>query len=333
MFGKAIVRGLLAVAMVSCAVVAQADVLHMGPGLTSLETVWVTNPGNAADSTGYGAVGYSYRMGKYDVTAAQYTEFLNAKARTDTYGLYNTAMADPTNSLGCNIQRSGTSGSYTYSVASDWANRPVNYVCWYDCIRFANWLQNGQGNGDTETGTYTITGGGVNSGTVSIPNAATRATWTAANPHWVLPSEDEWYKAAYYDPNKPGGAGYWIYPTKSDTAPINTLLSPDPGNHANFYDYYGIQATTATRLAAHTIARRSAHLPIRPARMGHLIRAATCGSGMRPIFTETVRRVVCVAGRLSASTTARPTCLPPTAYRLPPTGELQLHGVPRGKCS
>ena len=35
----------------------------------------------------------------------------------------------------------------------------------------------------------------------------------------LLPSEDEWYKAAYYDPNKSGGAGYYDYPTSSDNAP------------------------------------------------------------------------------------------------------------------
>jgi formylglycine-generating enzyme required for sulfatase activity len=38
---------------------------------------------------------------------------------------------------------------------------------------------------------------------------------------YFLPSEDEWYKAAYYDPNK-GGAGvggYWDYATGSDSAP------------------------------------------------------------------------------------------------------------------
>ena len=51
-----------------------------------------------------------------------------------------------------------------------------------------------------------------------------------------IPSEDEWYKAAYY---KSGGtnAGYWLYPTQNNTAPMNTL--PDTGNHANFNNYTG----------------------------------------------------------------------------------------------
>jgi len=105
-------------------------------------------------------------------------------------------------------------------VNSAFTNRPVNHVSWYDTIRFANWMTNGQGTGDTETGSYTITGGGVNAGTVTIPTAAQRKTWsTGAKSYFLLTSEDEWYKAAYYDPAKTGGAGYWDYPTGSDTKP------------------------------------------------------------------------------------------------------------------
>ena len=45
------------------------------------------DPGNAGDTGGTveaGAVGYTYQMGEYDVTIAQYTAFLNAVASTDT---------------------------------------------------------------------------------------------------------------------------------------------------------------------------------------------------------------------------------------------------------
>ncbi|MEI6367985.1 MAG: fibronectin type III domain-containing protein, partial [Planctomycetota bacterium] len=37
---------------------------------TSMSMVTVGNPGNAADTTGYGAVSYSYQIGKYDVTGS-----------------------------------------------------------------------------------------------------------------------------------------------------------------------------------------------------------------------------------------------------------------------
>ena len=59
-----------------------------------IETVPVGNPGNAADTRyeapGYGAVSYEYNIGKYEVTAGQYRDFLNAVAKTDTYPAFFT---------------------------------------------------------------------------------------------------------------------------------------------------------------------------------------------------------------------------------------------------
>jgi len=199
----------------------------------TIDTVAVGNAGNTGELSGSGAggygpdricgaVGYNYNIGKYEVTAGQYTAFLNAVGATDTYGLYSTSM---TSTYGCNIQRTGGSGSYSYTVASDWANRPVNYVSYWDSCRFANWLGNGQGTGSTETGAYTLNGyTGYDGRTIQRNAGAT----------WAVTSEDEWYKAAYY---KGGGtnAGYWDYPTKSNSAPANQVLSTDPGNSANYY--------------------------------------------------------------------------------------------------
>ena len=85
----------------------QADVFNMGAGLTSLETVPVGDPGNAADTRyetpGYGSVAYTYNIGKYEVTAGQYCEFLNKVAATDTYDLYSTYMDTAIYYQGCNI--------------------------------------------------------------------------------------------------------------------------------------------------------------------------------------------------------------------------------------
>jgi formylglycine-generating enzyme required for sulfatase activity len=84
-------------------------------------------------------------------------------------------------------------------------------VSWYDAIRFANWLNNGQGTGSTEVGAYTLKTG------VFTINSINR------NPGaiWFLPNEDEWYKAAYYQPAAKGGDAddYWLYPTASNSAP------------------------------------------------------------------------------------------------------------------
>ena len=51
---------------------------------------------------------------------------------------------------------------------------------------------------------------------------------------WCIPTENEWYKAAYYDPSLNGGSGgYWLYPTKSNSVPTN-VLSATGTNNANF---------------------------------------------------------------------------------------------------
>lgn len=120
----------------------------------------VGNPGNAADPVAgslYGAVGYSYEIDKYDVTNSQYVEFLNAKDPTgaDPLQLYNSNMSGPFNRGGINYTSGAANGS-KYSVISGDGNHPVNWVTWYDAIRFANWVNNGQGNSSTETGAYTL---------------------------------------------------------------------------------------------------------------------------------------------------------------------------------
>ncbi len=205
----------------------------------------VGNPGNGADMRynldqrpeGFGRVVYAYNIGKFEVTAGQYTEFLNAVAATDTYGLYNEAM-DVDSGLsgaeyGCNIKRNGSPGTYTYSVAADWAARPVNRVGWGDAARFANWLTNGMPTGaqdltTTENGSYFLDG--------AMTNAELLTVTREDDARYVIPSEDEWYKAAYHknDPGAPGG-NYFDYPTSSDTKPSNDLVDPDPGNNANAY--------------------------------------------------------------------------------------------------
>ena len=233
------------------AVVALAAMLLAGGAVQAditIETVPVGNTGNTGELSGpgaggygtdriCGAVDYEYNIGKYEVTAGQYCEFLNKVAKTDAYGLYSTYMADLTNYHGCNIQRSGSSGSYTYSVASDWANRPVNYVSWGNAARFTNWLHNGQPTGDqglttTEDGAYFLNG--------ATSDAALMAVTREADAKWAITSEDEWYKAAYHKNDGVTGH-YFDYPTGSDSVPSSVLGNPtDPGNNATFYGDSGM---------------------------------------------------------------------------------------------
>ena len=105
-------------------------------------------------------------------------------------------------------------------------------VTWYNAIRFANWLTNGQKNGDTETGTYTIAVGGARNREVTVPSPRQRAEWCMEPSGLLLPSEDEWYKAAYYKAGT-ANAGYWTYPTQSDTPPTSQA-PPGGANSANY---------------------------------------------------------------------------------------------------
>jgi formylglycine-generating enzyme len=208
-----------------------ADVFNMPSGQSSLDFVTVGDPGNAGNA-GVGAVSYVYQIGKYDVTAAQYAQFLNAVAATDKYGLYNSFMANVTTSfnlVGDGIVQSGSPGNYAYSVISGRENFPINWVSWGDAARFANWLQNGQpsgaqGPGTTETGVYTLNGATSQSALMTINRNAGAS--------YFIPSLNEWYKAAYY---KGGGinAGYWSYATRSNTVPSN-VLSATGTNNANY---------------------------------------------------------------------------------------------------
>ncbi len=197
--------------------------------IISIPTVPIGNAGNAPDVSGYGDVAYEYRIGTHEVTNAQYTAFLNAVAQADAFGLYDTQMGATTQG---GILRSGDSGTYTYSVKApigqyDFAKKPVVYVSWGDAARFANWLHNGQPTGPqdigtTETGAYTLSGPG--SAQVSVVNRN-------ADAQWFIPSEDEWYKAAYYDDQN---GVYFDFQTGSNVMPDDNQPSLDSGNSANY---------------------------------------------------------------------------------------------------
>ncbi|EIP97000.1 PEP-CTERM putative exosortase interaction domain-containing protein [Opitutaceae bacterium TAV1] len=185
-----------------------AALITLGAGTATgqtipIETVQINGAAspNAADSaTGsrYGAVSYDYYIGTKEVTNAQYAQFLNAvAAQSDTYALYNTDMAST------GLTRSGSAGNWTYTATDP--NKPVVYVNFWDAARFCNWLTSGE----TEVGVYDF--GGVTNPT---NNTVSRNAAAWATGGWALPTEDEWYKAAYYNP---ATDSYSLYPTGKDT--------------------------------------------------------------------------------------------------------------------
>jgi formylglycine-generating enzyme required for sulfatase activity len=91
-------------------------------------------------------------------------------------------------------------------------------------------MTNGQGSGSTETGAYTLKG--AVSGNAVAANAGAK---------FRLPTVNEWYKAAYYDPTlNSGTGGYYAYATQSDIAPGNQIGST--ANQANYNN--GVYAVT-----------------------------------------------------------------------------------------
>jgi formylglycine-generating enzyme required for sulfatase activity len=206
-------------------VLAALGVAAPAPAL-NVAFVVVRDAGNPADVSencngpGCGSVPYDYALGKFEVTNAQYAEFLNATAASDPLGLYSAEMDSDATSGG--ITRSGTDGAFSYAAKAGFESKPVVYVSWFDAARFANWLHNGQGSGDTESGAYTLLGG--------LPEPSNGLTVTRnAGATFFLPSENEWYKAAYYDP----GGGYFEYPAGTEAETACVAPASDAGNSAN----------------------------------------------------------------------------------------------------
>jgi sulfatase modifying factor 1 len=196
---------------------------------------WVTvgDPGNPADpvppspggASEYGAVSYSYQISKYEVTNAQYAEFLNAMAVDLDYGFYNPQM---NSSPYGGIVQNGSAGSYSYSVKAGFEQKPVNFVSFTDAAWFTNWLNNGQPVQGQEPPLSAIRNGAYD---LYGPNPVSRNPGATI----FLPSENEWYKAAYYDSSS---SSYFLWSTGTDSSPSCAGPTAAP-NSANCEDYQG----------------------------------------------------------------------------------------------
>jgi len=188
-------KGVLAVSLCLCFIsgVVSAESVR---GI-DLDFVTIGNPGNpgdtrtdypdSADPYGCGAVDYTYQIGKYEITNGQWNDFVSAAGA-------------PTGNP-----------STAYDLSSYWTgtNVPTNMVSWYEAAQFCNYLTSG----DKSRGAYQFSGTNTNPGDfLGIDRAVSITTYGTT---YVLPTEDEWYKAAYYT-----GSGYSTYANGTDTAPI-----------------------------------------------------------------------------------------------------------------
>ncbi|MGD0786137.1 MAG: SUMF1/EgtB/PvdO family nonheme iron enzyme [Sedimentisphaerales bacterium] len=157
-----------------------------------IDFVTIGNAGNTADTggtVGCGAVGYNYRIGKYEVTNTQWNTF-------------TAAIGAPT----------GYDGGYSYSAGFTGVQQPTNNVSWHEAAQFCNYLTSG----DKSKGAYQFSGDNTNPGNfLGIDRASSISTYGTT---YVIPTEDEWYKAAYF---KSDASGYSLYANGTDIAPTD----------------------------------------------------------------------------------------------------------------
>lgn len=174
--------------------------------------------GNPADTNGFGAVDYQYWISD-EITNDQYVDFLNKvdPNGTDVFDLYDPQM-ETSPAGGIEFAPLGPKGAkysvklYIAATAGglsifSYADLPVNFVSFQDAARYANWLTNGKPSRTSglSSGSYDTTG----------------SSFLYEGGPYALPTEDEWYKAAYYL----GSTVYRNYPTVGGVVPTEAQCS------------------------------------------------------------------------------------------------------------
>ncbi len=171
----------------------------VAPAASELRWVRVDDPGNPPDTDHFGAGAFGsvdrpFRIAHRKVNHQEYAAFLNAVAsQTDPHALYHASMK---------IERQGVLGAYTYRIRDEGArHRPITHVGWTDALRYCNWLHHGKPVGPQDQST-------TEDGAYKMSEISPRAV-RQAGAKFFLPTIDEWYKAAYYDPSS---ASYRLFP-------------------------------------------------------------------------------------------------------------------------
>jgi sulfatase modifying factor 1 len=235
------------------AALVSVSLVNSAYAVVNIAYVPVGNPGNPADTADgdyaqwgvqrYGAVPYEYQIAKNETTIGQYCEFLNAKAKTDPYGLYNTNM---TLTRISGISRSGSAGSYLYAPVAGTANKPITYVSWFDAARFCNWLHNGQGSGNT---IGVPNSANYNDGDyASSPGRLTDVGAYGANSDSFYGTNDqagnvlEWNDAVMSGTSRGLRGGCWIYSDFYDLGPASSASFNFDPSVENFYAGFRVAA-------------------------------------------------------------------------------------------
>jgi hypothetical protein len=184
------------IGILSCGSHLIADTFGSGDDSFKIEFVTIGSPGNPADTTGdpnpAGSVSYSYRIGKYEISEQ---------------------MIDKANTLGNLGITKDTRGP----------DKPATSVSWFEAAQFVNWLNESTGH----TPAYKFdTNGEFQLWQPEDVGYDANNLFRNSEAKYFLPNTDEWYKAAFYDPE----TEMWFdFPNSSNTAPLPVASSTDPG--------------------------------------------------------------------------------------------------------
>jgi sulfatase modifying factor 1 len=189
--------------------------------VVNIDYLSVGNTGNHWDTTGYNAISYAYNINKYVLTNPQHGEFLNAKGASDHGTMSHSGMTSS------GMTQTGNLGNFSYKVNSSLANNPVANFSWDNGEHFTQSMMNSQGSSDMESDACTLT----RTTAIMTKNIVAQV---------YLPSEYEWYKAAY-DTRK--DSAYSLYPNGQSRiaywdAAVNSSESTNVGRYyrdANSY--------------------------------------------------------------------------------------------------
>ena len=181
---SSIIIGTLAVAVVIVKSL-HADTFGTGANQFTLDFTSIGNAGNGADTTGYGSVGYDYRIGTYDISQNQID--------------------------------AATASGLSNVVAGAWSgDLPAANMSWYESAAFVNWLNTSKGFQPAYNLTWSGSTWSMALWTVTDAGYDANNLYRNSLAKYFLPSENEFYKASY---GKSDGSGYYLYPTASDNAP------------------------------------------------------------------------------------------------------------------
>jgi hypothetical protein len=181
---------------------AYADIFGSGVNAFTVNFVNVDNPGNNADTvTGYGAVPYIYRIGTYEISQEA---IIKAKAN----GIANMSSV-------MNV----TAGPWT-------GTQPAANISWYEAAAFVNWLNTSTGHQAAYSLNFNAEWNMSLWSSAEAWQAGGENLYRHKNAYYFLPSENEWYKAAYYNAV---GANYYAYPMANGSYPAPVSGGIDSG--------------------------------------------------------------------------------------------------------